>query len=244
MTDTKTTRYLEVANSMEQQITDQTYRSGDLLPTEAKLCSTYQISRYTARAALKVLEQKGFIERHQGKGSVVINNQATLYRSTWSTIDELLDHAEHVHVDILAVETFDSSMKPSEIWFEGMGQKPLAINALRYMTNEKNGQRPLCTLDVWIHEDYKTIEHDLPKQFGSVITHVEQHFGVTAVEVNQVISAVILSEQQAKLLCVPQNQAALRIRRKYFSAEGKLIEASETVFPCSVFEYQMTMRRF
>lgn len=41
------------------------------MPTEQELCEKYQFSRQTVRMALKILEEKGLIEKRQGSGSYI-----------------------------------------------------------------------------------------------------------------------------------------------------------------------------
>lgn len=46
-------------------------RQGDVLPSEAALTETYDVSRWTARQALADLERAGLIETRHGKGRFV-----------------------------------------------------------------------------------------------------------------------------------------------------------------------------
>ncbi|WP_100371732.1 trehalose operon repressor [Bacillus sp. FJAT-45037] len=48
-------------------------RSGELLPSENELAEMYQASRETIRKALKLLSEHGYIQKIQGKGSVVLD---------------------------------------------------------------------------------------------------------------------------------------------------------------------------
>ncbi|MFJ3095881.1 GntR family transcriptional regulator [Streptomyces hydrogenans] len=59
--------YLVVAASLRKQIEDGAYSAG-ALPSEADLCNVHQISRNTARRALKVLEGEGLVESAPGVG--------------------------------------------------------------------------------------------------------------------------------------------------------------------------------
>ncbi|MEC2072331.1 trehalose operon repressor [Alkalihalophilus marmarensis] len=46
---------------------------GELLPSENELADTYQASRETIRKALKLLSEHGYIQKVQGKGSIVLD---------------------------------------------------------------------------------------------------------------------------------------------------------------------------
>ncbi|KEA62151.1 Transcriptional regulator, GntR family [Marinobacterium lacunae] len=242
--NTRKSRYIEIAQELETQITEGRFAPGTLLPTEATLCKEHGISRFTARGALKLLEEKGLIERQQGRGSVVINTRPSVFRSAWSTIDELLEHAEQVHV---VIEQSAEVMADSEIAEKtgfAFGQHLLEINGVRYSTPPgETEERPLCTLDVWVHEMFMPIQAELSQVTSSVIGLLEQRFGKQTAEVQQSIAAILLPDTIAEKLQVEPGQASLRLRRKFINTEGIIFEATETIFPSSLFEYQMRLKR-
>ncbi|WP_096188044.1 FadR/GntR family transcriptional regulator [Evansella halocellulosilytica] len=49
------------------------YKANEYLPSENELCTIYQVSRVTIREAIRGLAERGFVERQQGKGVLVIN---------------------------------------------------------------------------------------------------------------------------------------------------------------------------
>lgn len=63
--------YKQVYESLRQQITNETYQPGSLLPSENELCSIHEVARPTVRKALDQLVSDGFIIKRQGKGSIV-----------------------------------------------------------------------------------------------------------------------------------------------------------------------------
>jgi DNA-binding GntR family transcriptional regulator len=56
---------------LRRHIHDGVYNEGDLLPSENDLCSVYHLTRPTVRQALAALVQDGYIDKQQGKGSIV-----------------------------------------------------------------------------------------------------------------------------------------------------------------------------
>jgi len=65
-------KYEEVYHDLEEKIKENTYPAGELLPSEKELAEEYQASRDTIRKALSLLMQAGIIQKHQGRGSSVI----------------------------------------------------------------------------------------------------------------------------------------------------------------------------
>ncbi len=63
--------YQKMYNILREKILGKVYLPGAKFPTERKLCEEYGVSRITVRHALKLLEEQGFIERMQGRGTFV-----------------------------------------------------------------------------------------------------------------------------------------------------------------------------
>ena len=68
--------YLTLASTMRQQITDRTYRPGDMIASEHELARREKVSRVTVRRASDVLIQEGLVERRPGKGLFVCAKEA------------------------------------------------------------------------------------------------------------------------------------------------------------------------
>jgi GntR family trehalose operon transcriptional repressor len=67
-------KYLAIHNDIVQQIEAGEIAPHSLLPSEHELKERYQTSRETIRKALNLLAQNGYIQKVQGKGSIVIRS--------------------------------------------------------------------------------------------------------------------------------------------------------------------------
>lgn len=66
-------KYLTIYDDLVKQIEANVWPTSTMLPSENKLTVHYQTSRETIRKALDLLSQNGYIQKIQGKGSVVID---------------------------------------------------------------------------------------------------------------------------------------------------------------------------
>jgi GntR family phosphonate transport system transcriptional regulator len=65
------TRYQEIAATLEQELR-QHYRCGDYLPAEHQLAARFAVNRHTLRRAIDQLVEKGWLQRRQGVGVLVL----------------------------------------------------------------------------------------------------------------------------------------------------------------------------
>jgi DNA-binding GntR family transcriptional regulator len=65
--------YAQLRDILAAEIDEGSWRPGELLPSEAELTSSYQISRTVIRKALDALSNQGRITRIKGKGTVVVD---------------------------------------------------------------------------------------------------------------------------------------------------------------------------
>ena len=64
-------KYQAVADQLEAQIANETYRIGDRLPSERELAAEWGITAMTVRQAMDLLREKSLIVRRQGHGTFV-----------------------------------------------------------------------------------------------------------------------------------------------------------------------------
>lgn len=68
-------KYQDIFNQLRDAILNGDYQAGDLLPTEKELQNQYQASRDTIRKALTMLTERGLIQKIQGRGSQVLEQE-------------------------------------------------------------------------------------------------------------------------------------------------------------------------
>lgn len=132
-------KYERVYQDLSSKIDDGTYPVGSLLPSEKQLTENYSVSRETARKALALLTDRGYIQKIMGKGSVVISHsQYALPVSSLvsykefahavgaSTRSELIDFSE----TLLPLASFKSLAKDLQ------SEETTAVTRLRFFDNE------------------------------------------------------------------------------------------------------------
>lgn len=85
-------KYLNIYYEIIADIEDNKYEVGDKLPSESELMQIYKVSRDTVRKTLNLLEEKAYIQKIKGKGSIVLDiNKFNFPVSGLTSFKELSD---------------------------------------------------------------------------------------------------------------------------------------------------------
>lgn len=90
-------KFNEISLEIQSAIINQLYLPGDLLPSENELAKKYQVSRETIRKALALLMDNGFIQKQQGKGSIVLDMKRFDFPISGLTSYKELQTAQHIN---------------------------------------------------------------------------------------------------------------------------------------------------
>ena len=90
-------KYKKVYTDIKEKIEQNIWKAQDELPTENELMETYSYSKDTIRKALSLLELDGYIQKRQGRNSVVLDHHhiKKQYLSELKTAGELNRLALH-----------------------------------------------------------------------------------------------------------------------------------------------------
>lgn len=107
-------RYLEIFTDLKQQIIEETYPAHSLLPSENQLAAHYKVSRETIRKALVLLLENGYIQKKQGKGSIVLDIRRFDFPITGLTSYKELQHAQKFHSRTIVQKLEKKRLKQEE----------------------------------------------------------------------------------------------------------------------------------
>ncbi len=233
--------YVQLAGVLKDEILSGVYLVGSLLPTEDRLCERFSVSRYTVREALRILREGGLVESRQGAGTVVIP-----LRSTESdiqqvmSINDLVAFAEGTRFVIESIKTVVIDARLAARTGLAAGEEWLEVRGYRH--SEKIDS-PFCLTEYYINRAFAAVGRLLPRHNGPIFPLIEDMFGQSVAEVQQQISATLVSPVLAEGLNVAPATAALEVRRAYKTADDVIAQLTINTHPASRFQHSMTMRR-
>lgn len=97
-------KFNQIFLDIEKKIQTEEYASGTLLPSENELTKIYKVSRETIRKALNLLLEQGYIQKVQGKGSIVLENKIFQFPISGLTSYKELDQAQNIQSKTIVLE--------------------------------------------------------------------------------------------------------------------------------------------
>ncbi len=203
-----------------------------MLPSEAVLSSVYEVSRITVRKALEVLREEGHVDSRQGFGWLVVSPPLRQRLGRFSTIEEqLAEMGVHPRRKVLDSEVCESSAEIAQV----LGQKEI----LRVRRVNLADELPFARVTVWIPSSlakHFSLSDYEESSFYDLLTD-RKLLKKPLSKAMQTISAIAISEEDAKLFSVPVGSPALRCLRTTFDSAGDPVLFSEYVFPGHLTEF-------
>jgi GntR family transcriptional regulator len=231
-------RYQQIADQLRTGIESGRYAIGSLLPTELQLCTLHGISRHTAREALRVLINDRMVERRQGSGTLVTAAARQRFKQSISSIADLLQYGANTRLKIIDTHRLVADTNIAALLNCAVGTPCIHLHGMR---SESKGAQPFCISDIYRVAEKDTLTKRLLEVRGAVYALIDEleigHIG----SVEQSINASVLSPDDCAELEVPRRTVTLRIVRRYFDPNGKLILVAVNQHPGNDFVYSMSL---
>ena len=235
-----TTKAVNLARVMTQEIEGGRYPVGGKIPTEAELQQRFDVSRHTVREALRSLKARGLVTARAGIGTVVrAIAPDTSFMHGAGTLEEVIQFGEATRMKVLEVR--------SVIVDEGLaletgarpGQELLRISLLRHRPRET---QPAGWLLIYLRPEFGEVVHRIETAREPVLRLVEKQYGVKIAEVVQRIVAASLTAAQARTLKSSPGKAALHVTRQYLDPQDRLLMATDAFYPSDRFSHNTRFR--
>jgi len=215
-------RYRKVQNFLKLQIQKGSYVVGDYLPSENELCSTFSITRTTARKALEELKKEGFIERQHGKGSIVCEHRRSLGLLNVKGFSE----AAGKDVNTVFLQYPQPGFWDPEIHFS-ISENEVKESCIHFSRLRCVGEIPVMIEYNWLATNY--LEGIVGFAFidGSFFKTLSQHYGIEIIGSEQELRAENANKTIAVLLKIPPGSPILHISIKFHTSKKNFCIYSE-----------------
>ena len=220
--------YRAVAEALIERIDSGDLRPGSRCPSERRLASEYEISRMTARAAVNLLVQRGYVQRKNGSGTFVASPKIELNLSTVAGFsDRVLRHgivpgARVIEARTVGNEELDASVATAlEITAEEL---------VHVLIRVRTGNNELLALEKSYfpaHHCPDLLDNELT---GSIYDLLQTRCNLELAHLRQKLEVTQLDASAAEALATRPDAPALRITRTTLDAHGRPIEFARDLY--------------
>lgn len=218
--------YRQITTILENRVRNGVYPPGDLIPSEARLCEEFGVSRVTIRQACTDLVAQGLLVRHQGRGtSVPLSYRPFGPPASSGYLEDIL--------------VFYAATKLARLERKTDVPPPDVADKLRVPT-----RRRLTVFSAWRTLEDQPFSYSLTytptaiaNQIGdesllsaSLVELLDRHFGARMSGAEQLLWASVADETVAPQLDVAVGAPILALGLTYYTADGDPAFYSRSLF--------------
>ena len=231
-------KYQEIFNDLQEKILNGSYLAGVLLPTEKELQDQYKVSRDTVRKALRLLTEKGLIQKVQGRGSQVLKQELLNFPvSGLTSYKELVDslglnsQTRVISLDLMTVDEQTALQtgfpEGSQVW-----------KLLR--TRSIDGIVSVLDLDYLAKDCVPNLTQEIAQT--SIYAHLEEELGLDISYAQKEIT-IQASTERERLLMGHQDPYLVLIRSRVYLGDTRQFQYTESKHKIDKFQFVDFARR-
>ncbi len=239
MPDPRLSLYQRLRDHLAAQIGAQTWRPGELIPSEAELAADHGVSVGTVRKAIDQLVVEGLLERRQGRGTYVRRARFNsslfrFFRFQSGAGERKVPEARILHRNIVPAPAAIASVLR-------LRERAPAINISRLRLIDGV---PLLSEEIWLEKARFAALLDIATStFGDLLYPLyEEHCGQIVASADEVLTVAAANPMQARLLGRPPGAPLIVIERIAFDPERRPIEWRRSRGPADRFRYHAEIK--
>ncbi|KAF1297824.1 trehalose operon repressor [Enterococcus sp. JM4C] len=232
-------KFNEIFLDLERKILENEYPPQTLLPSENQLIKIYGVSRETIRKALNLLTNAGYIQKKQGKGSIVLDLNRFDFPISGLTSYKELQQTQGIPSQTI-VHTLEETVVPKKLSeLTGWSTDEVVWQLIR--------QRKIDGEIVILDKDYlvKSIIPKLPKERAadSIYDYFENDLQLEIAYAQKEITVESASKEVQELMELKENEPVVVIRSLVYLEDTRCFEYTESIHRLDKFRFVEFARR-
>jgi GntR family transcriptional regulator len=224
-------KYLQIAQYLRDQILRGDLGPGDEVPSERQLAADWNVSRPTTARSLDALRRQGLVEKRQGSGTYVRDQQ--VHRRARERYGRARQtgriYAPDERAVIVSAGPADAPACAAEAL--GLGKGRQAVHRRRVTSNPSG---PLEVSTSWFTPEVgrsapKLSERNRLRQ--GTVAYVEECTGRSASYGEDRVCARLATEEELRALALEAPAAVLVVRHVVYDLQDQALEFVEAVYP-------------
>lgn len=218
--------YVQIAESLHEQIVTGKLSPKERLPSERELSKQLNVSRATLRAALRVLDNKGLLVRRPGDGTYIANPKIERQADKLVPFTEgMRKRGYQVSARIIVLE-----QRLAEVSVASKLNIPVSSSVYYCQRLRLINQEPVVLeqFSMPVYRFPNLESYDLENR--SFYEIAENEYGITIQQAQQSLEAVSATEFEAELLGIEPGAPLMLERRLAFDPDGRPVEYGNDLY--------------
>jgi len=228
------TRYQQIAAQLEHELRSH-YRCGDYLPPENQLAERFDVNRHTLRRAVDELVERGWLQRRQGIGTLVLMRPYDYPLHSQARFSQnLLDQGSHPTSELLLAVMRPCTEHVATALGKQEGDTVIHLRTLRRVNNV-----PVCVIDHYLPDIdwWSALQHFCSGSLHDFIAHeLKQPLSRRSTRIN---ARRALAKESKLLEIVPQAPLLCVRTLNICDSNGSLAEYSVSLTRADMIELTM-----
>jgi GntR family transcriptional regulator len=231
--------YFEIKNVIKKRIFEGTYPFGTKIPGEHDLAKEFGVNRQTARHALTLLVQEGYLNRFRKRGTFVSNRSHEFDSLELSGLfDDLLTHVAKFKARKIRTYNQVPPLSVSDLFqLSRITDKVRVIKRVRFL-----GDSPAAYTVNYLPIEIgrKISKSDLYRM--PLLQIFKEKLKIPLGEAFQTIEASVADDEVAENLEIHHGTQILLIQRTFFTQSGRPFDFVQTFYRSDKFRYFVRFR--
>ncbi|MGP6140340.1 MULTISPECIES: trehalose operon repressor [unclassified Jeotgalibaca] len=215
------------------------YATGSLLPSETALSEIYGVSRETTRKALALLLENGYIQKKQGKGSIVLDIQRFNFPVSGLTSFKEIQEAQNMESETIVIK--NKREKISEFLSETLNlpanQEVISLLRLRKIS----GEVIILDKDYLLAEIVEAVPSEAAE--NSLYDYLEGELGLNIAYAKKVFVVEPATLEDRKLMKLDNDTHVVAVKSEVYLEDTRLFQYTESRHRLDRFKFVEFARR-
>jgi DNA-binding GntR family transcriptional regulator len=207
-------QYQKLKESLKKKIINGTYPPGSILPSEHELRAHHELARFTVRQALDELVKEGFIAKHKGKGSIVMERKRkALGLFSIKGFSAVVGEQQEGSVNTVFLRK-PYKYKLRNDFFFALTDAEKKKSAVCYERLRSVNNSPVMLEYTYVPDDIPVL---LPKDFihNSLFETLHANYGLDIITAEQELMATGATKEIAAIFHIKTGTPVLHVYRRY-----------------------------
>nr|WP_302140818.1 GntR family transcriptional regulator [uncultured Schaedlerella sp.] len=228
--------YQQLSDDLKKRIECGEFRTGQSIPSEAKLCEYYKVSRITVRNAIADLAEQEILVTYHGKGAFVRTPKIS---SSLSTFNGFTYFCSVNHIDTYT-HMLEKVKQPSSTTISKKLELDKTVDIVYLKRLRHVNQKPVMIEHVYLPCSEFSFLLDLDMENRSLYEEIEKHTGVRLQDncyTSIVLETSLTTEEEQELMGLSEPDAVFVLTETVYLNTGKPVHVTKQILSGDYFKF-------